>query len=83
MDPKLFAVAIIAIVIWHTAAATVSGKSDQELFFGVIIGDKGNEGVLSGIQAAVDDINENNDLLPGYKLKYNLARSEVCKNNML
>ena len=71
MDPKPLALAIVAIVILHTAAVTFSSsKSDRELFFGVIVGDKGSEGVLSGIQAAVDDINGNNDLLPGYKLKY-------------
>ena len=77
MDPKLSAVAV-AITILQTAA-TFSSVSDQELFFGVIVGDKGNEGVLSGIQAALDEINRNNDLLPGYKLKYDLARSEVCR----
>ena len=80
MDPKPLALAIVVIVISHTAAVTFSSsKSDRELFFGVIVGDKGSEGVLSGIQAAVDDINGNNDLLPGYKLKYDLAHSEVCQ----
>ena len=81
MDPKLSALAV-AIVILLTSA-TFSSGSDQELFFGVIVGDKGNEGVLSGIQAALDEINGNNDLLPGYKLEYDLARSEVCMNNLL
>jgi hypothetical protein len=40
MNPKLFAFAIIVTVICHSAAATFSGKSDRELFFGVIVGDK-------------------------------------------
>lgn len=81
MDPKLLALAIVAVVIMHTTVVTFGSKSDQELFFGVIVGDKGNEGVLSGIQGALDDINGNSDLLHGYKLKYDLAHSEVCKHN--
>ena len=50
--------ALAIVVILHTAAVTFSSsESDRELFFGVMVGDKGSEGVLSGIQAAVDDIN--------------------------
>ena len=75
MDTTL-SVACLTIIIMHTAAIT--STSGQELFFGVMAGDKGNEGVLSGIQAALDEINGKNDLLPEYKLKYDLAFSEVC-----
>ena len=78
MDQKYsaFVTCTAAIVILHTVA-TSSSESDQELYFGVLVGDKGTEGVLSGIHAALDGINGNSDLLPGYKLKLNLAHSEV------
>ena len=80
MDPHLsLSCFVLAIIVLHTAAIFSSrNESDRELIFGVIVGDKGNEGVLSGIQAALDEINGKNDLLPGYKLKYDLAHSEVC-----
>lgn len=78
MDPKWSTLAL-AIVILQSAATFNAGSGQEiELFFGVLVGDKGNEGVVSGIQAALDEISGNNDLLPGYKLKYNIASSEVC-----
>ena len=33
---------------------------------------------LSGIQIALDLINENSSLLPGYRLQYKLTDSQVC-----
>ena len=43
-------------------------------------GDQQSTGALAGVQAALDDINSRDDLLPGYTLHYTLTDSQVFKN---
>lgn len=50
------------------------------LYFGLLLslsGDHQSTGALAGVQAAVDDINSRDDLLPGYSLHYTLTDSQV------
>ena len=50
------------------------------LYFGLMLslsGDQQSTGALSGVQAALDDINNRDDLLPGYSLHYTLTDSKV------
>ena len=76
MDPVVLA--CFAIIVVHNVAA-VSSRTDPTLLFGLMPGDRYNEnrGALSGIEAALDEIDERNDLLPGYKLNYDLVHSQV------
>ena len=50
------------------------------LYFGLMLslsGDQQSTGALAGVQAALDDINSRDDLLPGYSLHYTLTDSQV------
>ena len=50
------------------------------LYFGLMLslsGDDQSSGALAGVQAALDDINSRDDLLPGYSLHYTLTDSKV------
>jgi hypothetical protein len=50
------------------------------LYFGLMLslsGDDQSSGALAGVQAALDEINSRDDLLPGYSLHYTLTDSEV------
>ena len=50
------------------------------LYFGLMLslsGDHQSTGALAGVQAALDDINSRDDLLPGYSLHYTLTDSKV------
>ena len=51
-------------------AVASSGSNVQELFFGLITGTQDNDRALSGVMDALSYINERNDLLPGYELRY-------------
>lgn len=57
----------LAIVALCCTAA--SSSSDQEVFFGLMVGDQDNSRALSGIVDALDDISRSN-LLSGYNLSY-------------
>ena len=51
------------------------------LYFGLMLSLSGNQqstGALAGVQAALDDINSREDLLPGYSLHYTLTDSQVA-----
>ena len=80
MGPETYACLAIAIV--HSAAGIAaisnSTSTDRQLFFGLMLchGDQ-SEGALSGIEAALDEINTRNDLLPGYTLNYYLINSQA------
>ena len=50
------------------------------LYIGLMLslsGDQQSIGALVGVQAALDDINSRDDLLPGYSLHYTLTDSKV------
>jgi hypothetical protein len=50
------------------------------LYFGLMLslsGDDQSSGALAGVQAALDEINSKDDLLPGYSLHYTLTDSKV------
>ena len=54
--------------------------STLPLYFGLMLslsGDQQSTGALAGVQAALDDINNRDDLLPGYSLHYTLTDSKV------
>ena len=50
------------------------------LYFGLMLslsGDDQSSGALAGVQAALDEVNSRDDLLPGYSLHYTLTDSKV------
>ena len=54
------------------------------LYFGLMLslsGDDESSGALAGVQAALDEINSRDDLLPGYMLHYTLTDSKVKYHN--
>ena len=60
----------------------VTGDSTTSLYFGLMLslsGDQQSTGALAGIQAALDDINSRDELLPGYSLHYTLTDSQVAR----
>ena len=60
----------------------VSKNNTHRLYFGLMLslsGDQQRNGALAGVQAALDDINSRDDLLPGFSLHYTLTDSEACK----
>ena len=53
------------------------------LYFGLMLSLSGHHqstGALAGVQAALDDINSRDDLLPGYSLHYTLTDSQVANS---
>ena len=54
-------------------------SSNKEIYFGLMIGDE-NGGALSGVEAALKEINERSDILSGYELKYEHVYSQVNYN---
>ena len=57
-----------------------AGNHSVLLYFGLMLslsGDDESSGALAGIQAALDEINSRDDLLPGYTLHYTLTDSKV------
>ena len=69
---------VIAILIAAANLAVLGtcSSSTKELYFGLVIGDENNE-ALSGVQAALKEINERSDILSGYELKYERVYSQV------
>ena len=60
-----------------------SNANDERvpLFFGLMMsfgGDVKSSGAIPGVQVALDAINNQPDLLPGYTLHYTLTDSQVC-----
>ena len=58
----------------------LSSMETTPLYFGLMLslsGDQQSTGALAGVQAALDDINSRDDLLPGYSLHYTLTDSQV------
>ena len=56
----------VATITLHLSVVIV-GKQ-HEVYFGVMVGE--HEGAKSGIEDALNSINQRYDLLPGYTLKY-------------
>ena len=79
VDPCVPVLVVIAIPLSYLA--TIS--SSQDLYFGLLVGDQfgGSEGALSGIQDALNNINERTDLLAGYTLKHNPIHLQVKRNS--
>ena len=60
----------------------VSVFESVPIYFGLMLslsGDDQSNGALAGVQAALDEINSRDDLLPGYSLHYTLTDSKVCQ----
>ena len=58
-----------------------ANESSVQVYIGLMLslsGDQQSTGALAGVQAALDDINSRDDLLPGYSLHYTLTDSQVC-----
>ena len=58
----------------------VTDSDSVPLYFGLMLslsGDHQSSGALAGVQAALDEINSRDDLLPGYSLHYTLTESKV------
>ena len=56
------------------------GTNSIPLYFGLMLslsGDDQSSGALAGVQAALDEVNSRDDLLPGYSLHYTLTDSKV------
>ena len=55
-------------------SVVIPAYSSKEIRFGLVTGEQNmiNNGALSGINAALEDINERSDVLFGYTLKYEL-----------
>ena len=90
---RLFAHCVLLFVSFHRGIETVRGlyldiypnvsnaTTSFPLYFGLMLslsGDHQSTGALAGVQAALDDINSRDDLLPGYSLHYTLTDSQVA-----
>ena len=64
----------------NSAVRTTSPSNSSALYFGLMLslsGDDESSGALAGVQAALDEINSRDDLLPGYSLHYIPINSKV------
>lgn len=65
------------LIITGRSSFGLSMDDNQDLYFGLMIAGQVNREALSGIQAAVDEINKRDDLLSSYTLQYLLVQPEV------
>ena len=66
--------------VYPNVSQTASTNDTLPLYFGLMLslsGDQQSTGALAGVQAALDNINSRDDLLPGYSLHYTLTDSKV------
>ena len=59
----------------------VNDSDPSNLFFGLMMsfgGDYRSHGAVPAVQVALEQINNDSDLLPGYTLHYALLDSQVC-----
>ena len=65
---------VVIVAIYGTIAATASVSSsspNQDLTIIGLVGQQwGSQQAIAGVDDALDDINNNTELLSGYKLKY-------------
>lgn len=67
----------------HTFYPPLENRTDGRtpIVFGLIVsfgGSFNSSGAVPGVRVALDQINNNTDLLPGYSLHYALSDSQVC-----
>ena len=84
---KLQVLLTLVSFFWITSetnanTAVISSSNSTALYFGLMLslsGDDQSSGVLAGVQAALDEINRRDDLLPGYSLNFTptLTNSKV------
>ena len=66
--------------VYPTIHEGVGNNNSVPLYFGLMLslsGDDRSNGALAGIRAALDEINNRDNLLPGHSLHYALTDSEV------
>ena len=66
--------------VYPNVSELASNESANSLYFGLMLslsGDDESSGALAGVQAALNEINSRDDLLPGYSLHYTLTDSKV------
>ena len=66
--------------IYPELAKIMLKNESTTLYFGLMLSlssDDQSSGALAGVQAALDEINSRDDLLPGYSLHYTLTDSKV------
>ena len=65
---------------YSTPVIAQAPAQSQRLYFGLMLslsGDEQSSGALAGVQAALDEINSRDDLLPGYFLNFTLINVKV------
>ena len=70
--------------VYPNVTKAESTNSTFPLYFGLMLsqgGDQQSTGALNGVKAALDEINSNDILPPGYSLHYTLTNSEVKFHN--
>ena len=89
---KVYATVLLALLITAVFLSKVScynlsnlssATNSTTLYFGMMLslsGDDQSSGALDGVQAALDEINSRDDLLPGYSLNFTLTDSQVFFN---
>ena len=61
---------LLSVIILAAVDSVHSSSTNQELFFGLMIGTHENSGAKLGVEDALNSINQRSDLLSGYKLNY-------------
>ena len=67
----------------NSVVHATSPSNSSAIYFGLMLslsGDDQRSGALAGVQAALDEINSRDDLLPGYSLQYTPIDSVVIMN---
>jgi hypothetical protein len=75
-------VAVYGTIATVTASVPVSSSPGQDLIIG-LVSQQWSSQARAGIDDALDDINNNTELLSGYKLKYipvSVTKSEVIED---
>ena len=70
----------LASFFWTFSETYSTVTNSSTLYFGLMLslsGDDESSGALAGVQAALDEINSRDDLLPGYSLHYIPINSKV------
>ena len=70
---KLQVLQILVSFIWTFNETYSTATNSTVLYFGLMqsmSGDDQSSGALAGVQAALDEINSRDDLLPGYSLNF-------------
>ena len=71
----------LAVYTSQDSVASASNGEQQEISFGLIVGDKGSNRARTGVEDAVDQINNEHGLLLGYRLKltpFSVGSEVIC-----